>query len=340
MDKKIRWGILSTANIAEGQVIPAIQKSRNGVVAAVASRDLEKAKAFAARCGIPQAYGSYEELIADPEIDAIYNPLPNGLHGVWSIKCAEGGKPVLCEKPLANDAAEARQMIDAFQARGVLLAEAFMYRFHPQIDRVKQMVAAGAVGTVNLVQASFTFSIRDEDNVRLSKALIGGALMDVGCYCVSATRYLVGEEPVEVKAIADVGKRSGVDERLVGLMRFPGGALAHFDCGLRSHFTNTFEIRGTTGRIVVERAFVPFNPDPNAEIVIRCWNSAPDVAADRRYEEIQIETPNPYTLMAEDFADALINQRPPRFPIEDSIAQMRAIDLLYASTRGGALMGD
>ncbi|HVU09915.1 MAG TPA: Gfo/Idh/MocA family oxidoreductase [Phototrophicaceae bacterium] len=330
MDNKIRWGVISTANIGAGQVIPAIQQSSNGVVTAVASRDLDKATAFAARLNIPKAYGSYEALIADPEIDAIYNPLPNGLHGEWSIRCAEGGKPVLCEKPLANDAAEAQTMVDAFKERNLLLAEAFMYRFHPQTAKVKELVDGGAVGKIQIMQASFTFSISRENNVRLSKELVGGALMDVGCYCVSAARYMIGEEPSEVQALAGVGERSGVDEKLVGLLRFPGGALAHFDCGLRTHFAQTYEIRGSHGRILVEKAFVPFRPNPADDVVIRWWKSEPGIEK-HQYEEIKVEKPNPYTLMVEDFADALLNHRAPRFPIEDSIAQMRAIDMLYSA---------
>jgi xylose dehydrogenase (NAD/NADP) len=332
MNKKIRWGIISTARIAEGEVIPAIQQSRNGVVMAVASRDMDKGRAFAARCNIPKVYDSYEELIADPEIDAIYNPLPNGLHGVWSTKCAEGGKHVLCEKPLANDAAEAQTMVDAFKARGLLLAEAFMYRFHPQTEKVKQMVDSGAVGKVHFVQASFSFSIGDESDVRLNKDLVGGALMDVGCYCVDVTRYMLGEEPLEIKAIAEFGQHSGVDEKLIGLMRFPGGALAHFDCSLRTHFTQTYEIRGTHGRIFLEKAFVPFRPDPQADVFIRYWKSTPG-GETHEYKEIKVEKPNQYTLMAEDFADALLNKRAPRFPIEGSIGQMHTIDKLYAAAR-------
>ncbi|MBX3084934.1 MAG: Gfo/Idh/MocA family oxidoreductase [Anaerolineae bacterium] len=330
MDKKIRWGILSTARIGENAVIPAIHQSRNGVAAAVGSRDIEKGKAFAARNNIPKVYGSYEELIADPDIDAIYNPLPNGLHGEWSIKAAQGGKHVLCEKPLANNAAEAQHMADEFKQHGVLLAEAFMYRFHPQTEKVKQMVDSGAVGKIHLIQAAFSFSIEDEGDVRLSKELVGGALMDVGCYCLNVTRYMLGEEPIEVKAIADFGEKTGVDERLVAIMAFPSGALAHFDCSLRTHFTQTYEIRGSHGRILVEKGYAPFRPDPAADVIIRYWNSQPGVEK-HAYEEIKVDKPDQYTLMAEDFADAILNKRPPRFPIEDSIAQMRAIDMLYAS---------
>ncbi len=231
---------------------------------------------------------------------------------------------MLCEKPLASDAAEAQQMVDAFQQRDVLLAEAFMYRFHPQIDRLKQMIADGAVGQMQVMQGVFSFAISDETNVRLNKELIGGALMDVGCYPVSLIRYVSGEEPSEVSAMANFGAQSGVDETLVGLLRFPGGVLAHFDCSLRAETANTFEVRGSTGRILLERAYTPFRPDPNVASTIRYWHGGD-------YEEIVIPPTDPYTLMAEDFADALLNQRPPRFSIADSIAQMRTLDQLYAA---------
>ncbi|MFN8373410.1 MAG: Gfo/Idh/MocA family oxidoreductase [Anaerolineae bacterium] len=332
MSRKLRWGIISTARIGEGQVIPAIQQSNNGEVVAVASRDLAKGKEFAQRLGIPRVFGSYEEMLADPEIDAVYNPLPNALHGEWSIRAGEAGKHVLCEKPLANNADEAQKMADFFAAKGLLLAEAFMYRFHPQTQKVKEMVDGGAVGKIHAMQSVFNFSIGSEDDVRLSKELEGGSLMDVGCYCLNITRYLIGEEPSDVRAFADFGKRSGVDERLAGLMQFPSGALAHFDCSIRTHFTQTYEIRGSEGRIFVERAFVPFRPSPDSEIIIRYWSSKPGVEK-HQYEEIPVPQVNQYTLMAEDFADAVLKQRPPRFPIEDAVANMRAIDRLLAAAR-------
>jgi xylose dehydrogenase (NAD/NADP) len=332
MSRKIRWGIISTARIGVSAVIPAIHQSNNGEVVAVASRDLAKGQQFAAENSIPKVFGSYDELFADPEIDAIYNPLPNSMHGEWSIRAAEAGKHVLCEKPLSNNAEEAKQMADVFAAKGLLLAEAFMYRFHPQTQKVKEMVDSGAVGKIHAMQSTFNFSIGNEDDVRLSKELEGGSLMDVGCYCLNIIRYLIGEEPSDVHAFADIGARSGVDERLAGLLRFPSGVLAHFDCSLRTHFTQTYEIRGSEGRIFVERAFVPFRPDPEADIIIRYWSSKPGVEK-HEYEEIQIPLVNQYTLMAEDFADALLNNRPPRFPIEDSIANMRAIDRLLAAAR-------
>jgi xylose dehydrogenase (NAD/NADP) len=332
MSKKIRWGIISAARIAESAVIPAIHASSNGEVAAVASRDRAKGEAYAKRNNIPKVYSSYEELLADPEIDAVYNPLPNGLHGEWSIKAAQAGKHILCEKPLASNAAEAEAMVAAAKEANVLLAEAFMYRFNPQIQKVKQMIAQGAIGKVNRVNAVFSFAMSDDtEDIRLDKSLAGGSLMDVGCYCIDSTRYLLGEEPLEVKAFSDMAStKSGVDESMVGIMRFPSGALAHFDCGFRTFFTQTFEIRGTGGRIYLERAYVPLRPDANADVTIRYWKGQVG-SEDSGYQEIKVDKPDQYVLMVEDFADSILNNRPMKFPVEDSVNQMKAIDMLYAS---------
>lgn len=321
MSDQIRWGILSTASIGYRRVVPAMQASRNGVVTAVASRNLERAQEFAADLGIEHAYGSYDELLASDAVDAIYNPLPNSEHAEWAIKCAEAGKPMLCEKPLARDAAEAQTMVDAFAARGLLFAEAFMYRFHPQTERVRALLNDGAVGDVRAMKAAFTFPIRGEDNIRLSKPLAGGSLMDVGCYCINAMRLMIGEEPVEAVALAEVGAESGVDEAFSGVLRFPSGALGHFDSGLRSHRTHTYDIRGEAGRILVEQAFVV---EADVAPVIRWWHGDD-------YQEITIPAVNQYTLMAEDFADALLKGRAPRYAPADAVANMRVIDLLKAA---------
>lgn len=323
MTSKIRWGVLSTAGIGKRRVIPAMKLTNNGEVTAVASRDLARAQAFAAELGIPKAYGSYEELIADPDIDAIYNPLPNSQHAKWSILCAEAGKPVLCEKPLASFSTEAQKMVDAFTSRGVLFAEGFMYRFHPQALKVKELVDSGAIGTFNTISATFCFKIADESNIRLSKELSGGSLMDVGCYCINVMRFMTGEEPVAAKAIADFGARTGVDERLVGLLQFPSGVMGHFDCGLRQQWTHTYELRGTEGRIQVESGFTV---QPNETPIIRLWRG-------NQYEEITMPAVNHYTLMAEDFADALLNKRPPRFSGQDGVANMKVIDMLLQDAR-------
>lgn len=323
MTAKIRWGIISTANIGRKRVAPAIQQSSNGVVAAVCSRDLDKARAYADELGIPKAYGSYEELIADPEIDAIYNPLPNSEHAVWSIRCAEAGKPTLCEKPLARDAAEAKTMVDAFAERGVPFTEGFMYRFHPQTQKVKQIVDSGGVGDLQVMQAAFTFPLWDETNIRLSKPLAGGSLMDVGCYCINIMRFISGEEPVTGKAVQQIGASSGVDEKFSGVLVFPSGMFGHFDSSVRTHKAHTYEIRGTKGRIYVGESFVP---EANAETVIQYWEGD-------TYHEYRVAPANQYTLMVEDFADALLNDRAPRFGPYDGVANMQVIDMLKASAK-------
>lgn|SRR5690606_4114713 len=323
MADKIRWGVISTARIGQTRVIPAMQKTSNGVVWAVASRNLDSAKAFADELNIPRAYGSYEELIADPEIDAIYNPLPNSMHAEWSIACAEAGKPTLCEKPLARNAAEAQAMVDAFAQRGVLFAEAFMYRFHPQTQKVKALVDSGGVGKITVMHASFDFAIRpnNEDNIRLSKPLAGGSMMDVGCYCINVMRLMSGEEPTAGHAFASIGKDSQVDETLAGVLQFPSGAVGHFDSSLRTAGTHQYEIRGTEGRIRVAEGFVM---GPTQDVVIEHWYGS-------EYSRITIPAANSYTLMAEDFADALINKRPPKYAPQDGVDNMKVIDMLYAS---------
>jgi xylose dehydrogenase (NAD/NADP) len=322
MTHKIRWGILGAANIALRRFVPAVQAARNGEVAAVASRTLEKAQSFAGELNLPKAYGSYEELIADPEIDAIYNPLPNSEHAEWSIRCTEAGKPVLCEKPLARDAAEAQRIVDAFASRNILFTEGFMYRFHPQTVRVKEMVDSSAVGDLTSMSAAFTFQLRNDNNIRLSRELAGGSLMDVGCYCVSVMRLMTGQEPETVAAVARYGD-TGVDEQLAGALRFPSGAVGHFDCGLRTFRNHTYELRGTSGRILVERGFTM---EANDSHVIRWWHG-------ESYEEITTPPANHYTLMAEDFADALLEGRPPRYPAADAVANMRVLDQLYAAAQ-------
>ncbi len=319
MSDKVRWGILSTANIGR-RVIPAIHASHNGVVAAVCSRSLERAQAFAAEQGIPRALGSYEELIADGEIDAIYNPLPNSMHAEWSIKCAEAGVPTLCEKPFASDAAEAQTIVDAFAQHEVLLAEAFMYRFHPQHARVKEIIASGSIGELQIINSSFTFAVSDGANIRLSKALAGGALMDVGCYCVNLMRFMTGEEPSRVTASGRIGAVTGVDEALAGTFEFPSGVIGHFDCGLRAYRQHSYTLKGTEGMIVVPTSFVP---DKAADTLVQHWQGDD-------YSEHVIPPVDHYQLMAEDFADSLLNKRAPRFAPADAVQNMDVVDQLLA----------
>lgn len=319
MADQIRWGILSTANIGR-RVIPAIHASHNGEVVAVASRSLESAKAFAEEQNIPNAYGTYEELINDSNIDAIYIPLPNRLHAEWSIKCAEAGKPTLCEKPFASDAPEAQTIVDAFKKHDVLLAEAFMYRFHPQHTKVKEILADGGIGDLLVINSSFSFRLTNEENIRLSKDLAGGSLMDVGCYCINLMRFMTGEEPEYVTASALIGDSTGVDEILAGTLKFPSGVLGHFDSGLRAYGNNQYILKGTHGKIIVPVSFVPSKEN---ETVIQHWQGDD-------YNEYTIPAADHYQLMVEDFADALINNRPPRFMPQDAVENMKVIDKMLA----------
>lgn len=319
MPEKIRWGILSTANIARKRLIPAIQAAVNGEVLAIASRDIARARAIADEMGIPRAYGSYDELLADPDVDAIYNPLPNDLHVPVSIQCARAGKPVLCEKPLALNAAEAQTMADSFAELGVAGAEAFMYRLHPQTLTVKRLLEEGGIGDLQFISACFTFRLTVENNIRLSPTMGGGGLMDVGCYCVNLMRHMTGEEPISARGQGIIGA-SGVDEAFVGTLAFPSGILGHFDCGLRSYRAHHYELRGTRGRIAVERGF---GIEPHEEGIVHWWQ-------DDRYERIRIAPADQWRLLVEDFAASLLDGRPPRYPLADAVANMRVIDALLA----------
>jgi predicted dehydrogenase len=325
MTRSIRWGILSTANIADKRVVPAMQKAHNATVQAVASRSLDRAQDFADRHSIPAAYGNYDDLLKAGDVDAIYIGLPNSLHAEWAMKCATSKKPTLCEKPLAANAPEAQEMVNAFATHDVLFAEAFMYRFHPQTQRVKALLDEGAVGQVQVINATFTFSVRDDSNIRLQKELAGGALMDVGCYCVNTMRHFTGEEPQTVQAFADFGDDTDVDERITGILQFPSGVLGHFDASLRTHRTHTYEIRGTTGRILVEEAYVP-DLTPDTVTRIHHWQGDD-------YRQIEIPGADHYQLMVEDFGEALLEERPPRFSPQDAVGNMQAIDALLTRAR-------
>lgn len=322
MGETVRWGILRTANIGR-RVIPAIHASHNGVVAAVGSRSLASAQAFAVEQQIPRAHSSYEDLLADADIDAIYIPLPNSLHAEWSIKCARAGIPTLCEKPFASDAAEAQSIVDAFAERDVLLAEAFMYRFHPQHAKAKQIIAEGGIGDMQIISSAFTFPISDAANIRLSKPLAGGALMDVGCYCVNLMRFMTGEEPSQATASKRIGAATGVDEALAGALHFPSGVIGSFHCGLRAFREHSYTIKGTEGMLRVPASFVP---DKSAETIVQHWHGDD-------YAEHRIPAVDHYQLMVEDFADALLDGRAPRFPASDAVANMAVIDQLLGSAQ-------
>lgn len=323
MSSSLRWGILSTAAIARNAMIPAIQKSSNGTVVAIASRDTERASATASALGIARSYGTYEELLADPEVDAVYNPLPASMHAEWTVKAAQAGKHVLCEKPLAPSAADARRMTEACLRHKRVLMEAFMYRFHPLTRRVVQMVAEGGVGTLKSVRASFSAPVRGDDDIRFKPELGGGAMLDVGCYCVNLIRLIAGEEPCAVSGAAHFGP-SGVDETAVGTLAFPSGVMGHFGCSFRTQFDSSYDIVGTAGRILVD--FGGMCHWPGAEFTIKHWTGD-------AYNEIVIAPANHYTLIAEEFAEAVLSGRQPVNGPEDSVRNLDVIDAVLASAR-------
>ncbi|MDR7402900.1 MAG: Gfo/Idh/MocA family oxidoreductase [Armatimonadota bacterium] len=318
--RRIRWGILSTARIAVRRVLPALLRSETGVAVAVASRDPARAREVADRFGIPRAYGSYEELLADQDVDAVYTPLPNSLHREWTIRAAQAGKHVLCEKPLAVSSREAAEMVDACRRAGVLLQEAFMYRFHPQIETLQHLVRDGAVGTPWLVRAAFTFTVARPEDIRLDPTLGGGGLLDVGCYGVNLSRLLLGEPHTAWAAAVFEG---GVDVRLAAGLACAGAA-ALVDCGLRAPYRQMAEVVGTAGTITLPR---PFQPEEEPAVLV--------VRRGDREEQLVVEGTNQYTRMLDHMGRCLLEDRPPRYPPEDAVANMRVLDALAASARTG-----
>jgi len=316
--QKLRWGVISTSNIGRAAVNPAIRASGNGELLAIASRSESKAREFAEKMDVPTYYGAYEALLDDERIDAVYIPLPNSLHREWTGKAAEKGKHILCEKPLALNAAECNEMDAAARASGVKLMEAFMYRFHPQTEKVLEMVRSGVVGDLRMIRSAFTFRVTKPDNIRLRPDLGGGALMDVGCYCVNISRTVVGLEPVEVQAFAQSGS-SGVDEQMAGTLRFPNGVLAQFDCALTMERREEYEVAGTDAYLRVPAAFLPGIGDT----VIYEHRGRGDVI------EHRVAGVDEYRLMVEHFADCVLNDRPLRYTAAEAAQNMRVIESLY-----------
>lgn len=322
----IRWGVLSTSRHAAETWIPALKHTKHGQLLAVASRDESRARQYANAHGIPTVYGSYEALLADPQIDAVYIPLPNDLHRKWAVRAAEAGKHTLCEKPLGLNAAEAEEMVAAFRKAGLRLAEAFQWRHHPQGHTVRQMVRAGAVGELRMIDAGFSFMLTRPDDVRWNVAQGGGALYDVGCYPISLARYMTGQEPLAVTAQAHWAD-TGIDDRLVATLEFPGGVLAHINCGFTLPLRRYYEIVGTTGSLYVNQAY---NPKETSLSEVKHYGE------DRALlETIPLGQLNSYTAMIDDFNTAILENRPPLFPGEDAILNMRVIDAIYQAARTG-----
>jgi len=321
VSEPVRWGIVSTANINRA-VIPGLQESPESELVAVASRDPARAEAYAREHRIPRAHGSYESLLGDPEIEAVYISLPNGDHVPWSIRFLEAGKHVLCEKPLTRHPADAERAFDAADRAGRLLVEAFMYRHHPQTLRLLELLRAGAVGEVRYVHASFAFCLDREGDVRLRPELEGGALMDVGCYCVSGARIAAAGEPAEVSARQVLGP-TGVDVRLAGTLVFPGGALAQIDCGFDLLRTG-LEVTGSEGLV---RVAYPFT----------CEEVGIELRRGGEVERIAVDNPDRYRLQSDNISRAIRGLEQPLLGREDALGQARTIAALYRSAeQGGA----
>jgi predicted dehydrogenase len=316
----LRLGLLSTANINRMVLAGARDSDRVDVVA-VASRDAVRAQAYAREHGLERAHGSYEALLADPEVDAVYIPLPNSMHVEWSVRALEGGKHVLCEKPLTRRAADAERAFDAAERAGRVLTEAFMYRHHPQIARVAELVAGGALGELRALRAAFSFPLGRAEDVRLRPDLDGGALMDVGCYCVSGMRLLAGE-PERVHG-EQVAGPSGVDITFAGTLRFPGNVVATFHASMALPLRQELEVLGSEGTLLVE---APWRVDFGGDVLLRRGATV---------ERVDVPQGDSYRLELDDFAAAAAGERPPLLGRDDAVGQARTIEALYQSGERG-----
>jgi len=316
----LKLGLLSTADINQ-KLMAGARLADEVEVVAVASRSMERAASQASELGVPRALGSYEELLADPDVDAVYISLPNSMHVDWSVRALEAGKHVLCEKPLARSVEPVERAFDAAEAAGRVLAEAFMWRHHPQTSRLVELLPR--VGSLRVVRVQFSFALDSLDpasNIRLSGELEGGALMDVGCYCVSAARLVAGE-PVAVTGQQVTGE---VDVRFTGTLSFPGDVLGHFDCGVDTAGRAELEVVGSEGTLLLRDPFHSLEP------VIEVRD------ADGSVERVEVEQDNPYACELRDFAAAVAGSRAPRLGREDAVGQARAIAALYESAASGA----
>jgi predicted dehydrogenase len=331
MADRIKWGILGNAEIARVCVIPAIQKSRNGWVRALASRSPEQASEVAEKNNLDLLYDSYDSLLNDPDIDAVYIPLPNHLHHPWTLKALQAGKHVLCEKPLACNAGEAREMVNAAADAGLVLMEGIMYRFHPRSQLIKDMVTLGKIGKVSLVRSTFCYPMDEEllvsgNNARLKTEMGGGALLDVGCYSVSVARWFMGGEPTEVQAQA-VYHSSGVDMHLVGSLRFPENALATFEASFTSALQQTYSVVGSEGTIELPHdAFIPWE----REAVFSVRGKNQEVG-----QKHVTESADEYQLMVENFAGAILAETELELSPEESVRNMQVLDALAEAARTG-----
>jgi predicted dehydrogenase len=324
--RKVRWGILSTARIAVDKVIPGMLGAGRCEVVAIASRDGERAATAASKLGIPRAHGSYRDLIDDPEIEAVYNPLPNHLHAEWTLRAAEAGKHVLCEKPMAMSSSQAREMVDGCARAGVKLMEAFMYRLHPEWVRVRELIAAGRLGDLTAIQTFFSYRNLDPADIRNIPEFGGGALMDIGCYPINLSRMLFGAEPDRVGATVRRDPRFGTDILTSAVMTF-GDRHSTFTVGTQSEPDQRVHLIGTEGRLVVE---IPFNipPDRATRLV---YVSGGDPPVDPNTDVVTIPPADQYGVQGDLFSGAILEDGTVPIPPPDAVGNMRVIEAVLAS---------
>ncbi|HET9263659.1 MAG TPA: Gfo/Idh/MocA family oxidoreductase [Vicinamibacterales bacterium] len=326
---KIRWGVLGVAKIATAKIIPAMQRGRSSVVTVIASRDPARAEAAARAFGVPKAYGSYEALLADPDVDAVYIPLPNHLHVPWTIRAAEAGKHVLCEKPIALSADEARQLPAVRERTGVQIQEAFMVRTHPQWVKARELVQAGRIGELRSMIGHFSYFNLDPANIRNVPEFGGGGLMDIGCYLVNTSRFIFDREPERVTCVVDRDPILKIDRTSSMVLDFGGGHLAG-TCSTQMAPYQRVQICGAKGRIEIE---IPFNAPPDR--ACRLFVDSGQDLFGSGIETIELPVCDQYTIQADLFSDAVLAGRPVPLPIEDAILNMACIDALFRSAQSG-----
>jgi len=324
MKNKVRWGVLGVAKIAVEKVIPAMNRGDASEVIAIASRDMGKARRAAEELGLPRAYGCYEDLLADPEIEAVYNPLPNHLHVPWTVKAAEAGKHVLTEKPLALSAQEAKILIEARSRCGVKIEEAFMIRTHPQWLRVRELINAGRIGELRAIQGFFSYRNRDVENIRNKPEMGGGGLMDIGCYPITTSRFVLGEEPLRVIGLMEYDPEMRIDRLTSGIMEFPS-AQSSFVCSTQLVPYQRMNFFGTKGRIEIE---IPFNAPPDRPCRISIDEG--DLFGRNRVEE-EFPVCDQFTVQGDLFSRAVREDGQPPVSLEDSVKNMAVIDAIARS---------
>lgn len=327
--KPVQWGVLSTAKIGLQKVLPAMQREESCQIAAIASRSIEAARTAADELGVPIAYGSYEELLADPDIEAVYNPLPNHLHVPLSIAAAEAGKHVLCEKPIALNAEEAATLIDARNRAGVLIQEAFMVRYHPQWQRARELVRDGTIGRLRCVSGTFSYNNTDPQNIRNIAAIGGGGLYDIGCYPITGARYLFEDEPTRVVGLVERDPDWGIDRLTSAILEFPEGH-ASFTCSTQLTPYQRMHAFGTAARIEIE---IPFNAPTDRPCRVFVDDGSTLGNAGAVAEDLPVT--DQYGAQGEVFSRAIRNGEALEFPLEDSVNGMRVIDAVFRSAESG-----